>query len=140
MTARNIKLFRGFFILFAYISIGVFGLFKFGHTNKMPMANCPYSQNSYSICENNFDHINNWRQFSNTIFSSLFIFSFLIFLIIFYFFNQRNFLRQKQHFYKWKYYLYNKKLDIYPNRIIKWLSLFENSPSINARFFFNSVN
>ena len=129
MTLRNIKLFLGISILLAYISIGVFGLIQSNHMAEAPMVNCPYSQNSYSICENSLDHINGWRQFSSTTFSSIFIFSLLILGIILYFFNQQNFLNPKLYFYKWKYYLYNKKLHTFPNRIIKWLSLFENSPS-----------
>lgn len=31
MSLNNTKLFIGFFILFAYIGIGVFGLFKLSH-------------------------------------------------------------------------------------------------------------
>lgn len=132
MTARKIKLFIGIFILLAYISIGVFGLLQFNHVSETPMMNCPYSENSFSLCENSFDHINNWRQFSNVIPSSLFIFLFLG--LILYFLCKQNFLNQRQYFYKWKYYLDNKKLLACPNRIIKWLSLLENSPSINALF------
>jgi hypothetical protein len=130
MNLRNIKLFIGISILIAYISIGIFGLFTSNHVASTPMANCPYAQNSYSICENSFSHINDWRQFSNVIFPSLFIFSFLILGIILYFFNEQNFFNQKQYFYEWKYYLDNKKSYSFQNRIIKWLSLLENSPSI----------
>ncbi|OGI57481.1 hypothetical protein A3B85_00585 [Candidatus Nomurabacteria bacterium RIFCSPHIGHO2_02_FULL_37_13] len=132
MNLQKIKSFIGIFILLVYISIGVFGLLQFNHMNETPMVNCPYTQNGYSICENSFGHINNWHQFSNAIFPSLFIFSFFILGIILYFLNKQNFLNQKQYFYNWKYYLYNKKLYKYPDRIIKWLSLFENSPSLNA--------
>lgn len=131
MKLRNIKLFFAIFVFVAYISIGVFGLFGFSHMSQMPMANCPYAQNGYSICENNFVHIGNWRQFSNIIFPSLFIFSLLILGIALHFFDKQNFLNQKQYFYKWKYCLYNKKLYTYSNKIIKWLSLFENSPSFS---------
>lgn len=130
MILRNIKLFIGISVLLAYISIGIFGLFTSNHITATPMANCPYAQNSQSICENSLDHINDWHQFSNVIFTSLFIFSFLILGIILYFFNQQNFLNQKQYFLNWKYYLDNKKLYISQNKIIKWLSLFENSPSV----------
>lgn len=130
MNLHKAKLFIGAFVLIAYISIGVFGLFKFSHMDEAPMVNCPYAQNGYSICENNLSHINNWRQFSSVILSSLFVFLFLILGAILYFFNKQDFLNQEQYFYKWKYYLYNKKLYTYPNRIIRWLSLFENSPSL----------
>ena len=133
MSLRNTKLFLGLFILLAYISIGVFGLLQFSHTTQMdetPMVNCPYTQNGYSICENTLSHINNWRQFSNTTFSSLFIFTLFILGIILYFYNKQNFLKQNQYFYKWKYYLYDKKLYTHQERIIKWLALFENSPSL----------
>lgn len=133
MTLRNAKLFLGFFIFAAYISIGVFGLSRFSHTYEMPMVNCPYAENGLSVCDDSFDHINNWRQFSNVTFSQLLFFSILIFGIILYFVNQQNFLNQKQYFCKWKYYLYSKKLYTYPQEIIKWLSLFENSPSYSLQ-------
>lgn len=131
MILKNKKLFIGIFILLAYISIGIFGLFKFNHMTPVPMINCPYAQDSYSVCENSLDHINNWRQFSNTIFTSLFIFSLLILGIVLYFFGKENLFNQKQYFYKWKYYLNNKKLYTFQKRVIKWLSLFINSPSLS---------
>lgn len=133
MKLYNAKLFISVFVLLVYISIGVFGLVQFNHMPETPMINCPYAQNNYSICENSLDHINNWRQFSNVTFASLFILSLLLFGIILYFLNQKNFLNQKQYSYKWKYYLYNKKLYTYPQEIIKWLSLFENSPSLQLK-------
>ncbi len=131
MNLLKVKSFLGVFVLLAYISIAVFGLVKLDHMSETPIMNCPYAQNSFSLCENGFDHINNWQQFSNTIFASLFIFSFLILGTILYFFGKQNFLNERQYLYKWKYYLYNKKLNTYSNRIIKWLSLFENSPSLS---------
>lgn len=134
MKLRNIKLFLGIFILLVYISIGIFGLFKFNHMSEKPMIDCPYAQNSFSVCENSFDHVNNWRQFSNVIISSLLVFSFFVLGIILCFLNKLNFLNQKKYFYKWKYYLDNRKLYNFPNRIIRWLSLLENSPSLNAPF------
>lgn len=130
MKARNLKLFLGFFVLLIYMSIGVFGLLKLDHTTEMPMVNCPYAQNGSALCENSFDHINNWQQFSNATFYSFLIFSLLILGIVLYFFGKQNFLKQKQYFYRWRYYLNNKVLDTYSNKIIKWLSLFENSPSL----------
>ncbi len=131
MSLRNKKLFIGLFILFAYTSIGIFGLFQFSHMTEIPMVNCPYAQNGFSICENGINHINDWHQFSNITLPSLFVFSLLILGVILYFFNECDFFDQKQHFYKWKYYLYDKKLYTFQNRIIKWLSLFENSPSLS---------
>ena len=131
MKLHTTKLFLVFFVSVMYISIGVFGLLQFAHFSKAPMPDCPYVENSFSICNNNFNHINNWRQFSNITLSPLFIFSFLIFGIILYFLNKQNFSNQKLYFYKWKYYLQDKKLFSRPNRIIKWLSLLENSPSFS---------
>ena len=93
------------------------------------MTNCPYAENGFSICENTFDHINKWHQFFNVITPSLFIFLLLILGIVLYFFGKQNFLNQKQYFYKWKYRLYDKKSCIYQEKVIKWLALFENSPS-----------
>ncbi|OGI46251.1 hypothetical protein A2121_02980 [Candidatus Nomurabacteria bacterium GWB1_40_6] len=129
MSLLNTKLFFGLFILLAFISIGVFGLFEFNHVNEKPMVNCPYANNGSSLCVNSLNHINNWRQFSNVTLFALFIFSFLILGIVLYFLGKQNFLNSKQYFYKWKYYLDSKKLNTYSNRIIKWLSLLENSPS-----------
>lgn len=129
MRLHNAKLFLGLFVLLAYASIGVFGLFRFNRMNEEPMVNCPYVENGFSVCDNSFDHINNWRQFSNVTLSQLLFFSLLIFGIILCFASQRKFLNQKNYFYKWKYYLYNKKLYTYPREIIRWLSLLENSPS-----------
>ena len=131
MILKNSKLFIGAFVLLAYISIGIFGLFKFNHMSETPMANCPYTQNSFSLCENSLTHINDWRQFSNATFPSLLVLSLLVLGIILYFFGKQNLLNQKQYFYKWKYYLNRKKLYTYEERIIKWLSLFENSPSLS---------
>ena len=127
MNLYNTKLFLGVFVLLAYISIGTFGLFEFNHTIETPMSDCPYAQNSYSLCENSLAHINNWRQFSNVIFSSIVV-SFIIFGIILYFFDH-NFFDRKKHFYKWKHYLHRKKIYTYRQEMLKWLSLFENSPS-----------
>src|SRR3989344_9589427 len=134
MKLYNAKLFLGFFILLAFISIGVFGLLQWNHTSHMaeaPMINCPYAENGYSICENTLQHVDKWRQFSNVIFPSLFIFSFLILGIILYFFGKQNFLNQEQYFFKYRYYLDNKKLHTFSDKITRWLSLFENSPSLS---------
>ncbi len=133
MVLRNTKLFIGIFILLAYLSIGVFGLFKFTHASEMPMPNCPYAQGDYSVCKNSFDHINNWRQFSNVTLAQLIVFSLLLLGIILYFYNKHNFSKQNQYFYRWKYYLYDKKIGTYDNKIIKWLSIFENSPPLSYR-------
>ncbi|HEY4502998.1 MAG TPA: hypothetical protein VJC14_00990 [Candidatus Paceibacterota bacterium] len=131
MGFNNRKLFIGVFILLTYVGIGVFGLLKFSHKSEMPMPNCLYSQGSFSLCENNFAHINNWRQFSKAVIPFILILSLLVLGVILYFYNKQNFLKQNQYFYRWKYYLYNKKLDTYNNKIIKWLSLFENSPPLS---------
>ncbi|KKP86013.1 hypothetical protein A3B84_01555 [Candidatus Nomurabacteria bacterium RIFCSPHIGHO2_02_FULL_35_13] len=131
MKLHNTKLFFSFFILFAFISVGIFGLLQLSHMSETPMTNCPYAENGFSVCDNNFDHINDWRQFSNIIFPSLFIFSFLILGIILYFFNKQNFLNQEQYFFKYRYYLDNKKLHTFSDKITRWLSLFENSPSLS---------
>ncbi len=129
MILRNIKLFIGVSVLLAYISIGVFGLFKLDHMTETPMVNCPYAQNGYAICDNSFSHIGNWQQFSNAIFPSLFLLSLLALSLILYFWGKQNFLNQKQHFFSWRYYLDDKQSYSFKERIIKWLSLFENSPS-----------
>ena len=132
MNLHNIKLFVGIFVLFVYVSIGIFGLIQFNHMVETPMINCPYAQNGSSLCENSLEHINDWRQFSNAIFYSLLILSFLILGSSLYFFNKQFFFNQKPTlFYKWILYLDNKKLYKQPNRIIKWLSLLENSPSFS---------
>ena len=129
MNLHKAKLLTGVFLLLAYMSIGVFGLFEFSHMAETPMIDCPYSQNEYSVCENSFSHISNWRQFSNVVFQSLFVSSFVILGIILYFFNKSNFLNQKPRlFYRWKHYLNHKKSYTSLDKIIEWLSFFENSP------------
>jgi len=136
MALQNTNLFIGVSILFAFLGITVFGLLQFSHvdqTHEAPMINCFYAENGYSICENTLNHINNWRQFSNVIFPSLSIFLLLILGMVFHFFGIRDFLNQEQYFYKRKYYLYDKKLYSFQERIIKWLSLFENSPSLSSK-------
>ena len=133
MGFNRVKIFIGVFILLIYISIGVFGLLQLNHTShsaEAPMINCPYATGGYSICENTLSHIENWQQFSNVIFPSLLIFPLLILGVILYLFGKQNFLNQNQYFYKWKYYLDNKKLYSRKQEIIKWLALFENSPSL----------
>jgi hypothetical protein len=133
MSLHKTKLFLGFFVLFAYISIGIFGLFQFNHVSEAPMSNCPYLENGFSVCANNLDHVNNWLQFSNAVFPPLLILSILILGIILYFFNKEDFLNQKQYFYKWNYYLDNNKLYYSQNKVIRWLSLLENSPAFSRR-------
>ena len=91
MASHNMKLFIGSFILLAYIGIGVFGLLRFSHMSAIPMANCPYSENSFSVCDSGFNHINNWQQFSNVTFSAVFMFSFLILGLVLYFFGNKIF-------------------------------------------------
>ena len=129
MNLRNTKLFIGLFILLTYIGIGVFGLFEFNHVTETPMTNCPYTENDFSVCDNSLDHINNWQQFSNTTFPVLFIFLSLFLGVVLYFSNKQNFLNLKQYFYKWRYYLDSKKSFNSLNKIVKWLSLLENSPA-----------
>ena len=134
MSLHKLKSLAGVFVLLAFISMGVFGLLQFNHADHLvgtPMINCPYAENSYSICENTLDHINKWQQFSTAIFPSLFVFLVLILGVVLYFFGKQNFFNQKQHFYKWKYYLDNKNFYSYSQEINKWLSLFENSPSLS---------
>jgi hypothetical protein len=129
MTRKNTKLFIGIFIVIAYVGIGVFGLFEFNHITETPMTNCPYTENGFSVCDNSLDHINNWQQFSNTTFPVLFIFLSLFLGVVLYFSNKQNFLNLKQYFYKWRYYLDSKKSFNSLNKIVKWLSLLENSPA-----------
>ena len=136
MSLYKIKSSIGVSILLVFISISVFGLLQFNHIDhatEAPMVNCPYAQNGYSICNNNLDHINNWRQFSTATFLSLSIFSFLILGIVLYLLGKQNFLNQKRYFYKWEYYLYDIPSYTYQERITKWLSLFENSPSLSSK-------
>lgn len=136
MSLKHTKLFIGIFILLAYISIGVFGLFQMTHTNDVPMANCPYALGSYSVCDGGINHIEHWQKFSNTTFTPLFIFSLLILGLILYVYNKRSFLDRERHlFYKWKYYIDSKISYEYLKKITRWLSLFENSPPVNMFSF-----
>ncbi len=129
MNLRTIKLFAGAFVLLTYMSLGIFGLFNFAHTDEMSMPDCPYAQGGSAICQNNLDHINNWQQFSNAVFPALFAL-FLILGMIWYYFNVK-LITEPKYFYKWKCYLNSEKLYTYQEEITKWLSLFENSPSFS---------
>lgn len=134
MSLQNTKLFIGGILLLAYMSIGVFGLFQLNHTNEVPMNDCPYALNTYSICKDTLDHINNWRTFSNAVFPALFILSVILFTVALYFFDRNKFLKQNLRlFYQWAYDLDDKFFQIYRRKIIYWLSLFENSPPVNVR-------
>ncbi len=134
MNLKHIKLFIGLLALLAYIGIGVFGLFQLGHISEMPTANCSYSVNNFSICENSIRHIDHWHQFSNITLASLFIFSVFMLGIVLYFLSYHKFLNQNQYFYRWKYYIdYQKSLN-YLHKIITWLSRFENSPPVHRAF------
>lgn len=134
MSLQNTKLFIGGILLLAYVSIGVFGLFQFNHTNKVLMNDCPYSLNTYSICKDSIDHINNWHIFSNAVFPALIILSIILFIITSYFFDRNKFFRQNLgQFYEWAYDLDDKFFQIYHRKITYWLSLFENSPPVNIR-------
>lgn len=130
MIFRRSKLLISLLVLSAFISVGILGLLQMSHSSTTaPMANCPYSLNAFSVCSNDFEHINNWQQFSNVVFPSLLVLSLLIFGTILYFLDKRNILQTQEYFYTWKYRLYSQKLYECPNRVIKWLSLLENSPS-----------
>ena len=122
----------GAFVLMAFIGVGVFGLLSFGHADngaEAPMADCPYTESGSAICENTLDHIAGWQQFSNIIYPSLFVL--LVLAGILYFIGKQNFSNQGQRFFRRKSYLHNKKLHSYQEDIIKWLALFENSPSFS---------
>ena len=130
MNLNSKRSFIGILILLAYISIGVFGLFGFNHMSEQPMINCPYTESSFSICENTFDHINLWQQFFDIVLPSFVVFSFLMLGIVLYFFNKQSLLNFfLRSFSQWKYFLDDKILSFYKNKIIQYLSLFENSPS-----------
>lgn len=126
MGIKNIKSFIAVFILVAYISISIFGLFQFSHRSEMAMTDCPYAQGGFSVCDSNLEHINHWHQFSNIPLSK-FIFLLLIFGVTLLFLGSKDIFNT--HFYKWKYYL-NTKRSTYLEIITKWLSLFEHSPPV----------
>lgn len=119
----------GVVIFLAYLSVSIFGLIQFSHLSEAPMPHCPYTQNNSALCMNSFDHVNNWRQFSNVPFLSLWLFLLLGLGLILYFFNRLDFSKQKVQ--QWKYYLDNKKLFTPLYKITSWLSLLENSPSVS---------
>ncbi len=118
-------------ILVAYMTIAVFGLLQFGHTEGMAMAGCPYAQGSFSVCEDSFEHIDHWHQFSNVTFSSFFTFSLLIFgLFLSFFITHKIFTR---YFYRYKFYI-KRKLFTFKEVLTEWLSLFENSPPVSITY------
>jgi len=130
MIFKNIKLYIGIIALLAYISIGVFGLVRLTHLPETPMINCPYAENGFSVCNNGFDHINNWQEFSSITFPALFILLLMVLGLVLYFFDRQNLLNKNRYFYKWRFDFYDEKLHTLSQEIIKWLSLFENSPSL----------
>ena len=131
MSLRKNNFIIGVSVLLAFVGVGVFGLLPFGHANGMetPMVDCPYTESGSAICENTLDHIAGWQQFSNIIYPALFVL--LVLAGILYFIGKQNFSNQRQRFFRWKSYLHNKKLYSYQEDIIKWLALFENSPSFS---------
>ena len=134
MNLRNKNLFLGILVLLAVSSVGILGLFSFSHTShgiETPMVNCPYAENSFSVCRSSIEHINTWKQFSNVIFPALLVFSILLFVVSDIF--DQKFLNQEKYFYRWRYDLDNKKLHTYREKITRWLALFENSPSLSYK-------
>ncbi|OHA28474.1 MAG: hypothetical protein A3C08_01760 [Candidatus Taylorbacteria bacterium RIFCSPHIGHO2_02_FULL_47_18] len=129
MNMRNAKLLIGLLVLFAYVSMGVFGLFESDHTAALPMDNCPYSSNGFSVCANGLDHINKWQQFSNTPPTKLFTFLLFAVGIVLYVLGRNNHTNRKPIFDAWRFYIKKEQSNIYLDKITHWLSLFENSPS-----------
>lgn len=130
MSFNRTKLLFSVVILSTYLMVGVLGLFALAHMSEMPMANCPYAFDSFSLCQNNLDHINNWHQFSNFVFPDLSVLVFLTLGIILYFINTKDLFNSLiKSFFQWKYYLDNRVSSFYRRIVAKWLSLFENSPS-----------
>lgn len=133
MKLQNKKSLISIIVLFIYIIISIFSLISFVHTNEMPMEHCPYAQGGYTVCKTNFEHINSWYQFSNIILPTIFI---LITLILFaVLFLNKKFLFNELSFFRWNFCLEKKYLNLKQEKITKWLSLFENSPSFNAHSF-----
>lgn len=137
-SVNRIRSFIGIAIVLAYMSIGVFGLFQMNdHKFMAPTNDCPYALNSHALCDNGLSHINNWREFSNVVFPTLLTLSIILTIIFFAealnFFDRNKFLRQKLClFYKWTQYLDDKFSHISKAKIVRWLSFFENSPSVNV--------
>ena len=118
------KLFIGLLILTAFVGVGVFGLLNFDHLSGAPMPDCPYTQNSFSLCENSLNHIAGWQKFSSIILPLIFVL--LILAGVFYSLGQ-NLFDTVQNFYRRRDS--DAKKYFYTGTILKWLSLFENSPS-----------
>lgn len=125
MVLYNKKLFIGFLILTAFIGIGVFGLAAGSHLPGTPMPDCPYAPGGFALCADTLEHIANWQEFSNIVLPLVFVL--LILAGVAYFLNQ-NLFNPKQHFYRRKDS--DAKKYFYTGTILKWLSLFENSPSL----------
>ena len=121
----NGKFLIGLLILLAFAGVGVFGLLNFDHLSGAPMPDCPYTQNSFSLCENSLNHIAAWQKFSSVVLPL--IFALLILAGIFYSLDQ-NLFNTGQNFYRRRDT--DAKKYFYTGTILKWLSLFENSPSL----------
>lgn len=124
MAFSNTKSIIGIFVLFTFLYAGVLGLVSFSHGAGMPMANCPYTTNGYSICDSNLNHVDNWQKFLSVTLSALVVL--LLAVAFFCLVGSHNVLNTPFRFSK----LENEKLYSPRNKIIKWLSLLENSPSL----------
>src|SRR3989344_6094084 len=123
------KIFFVCFVLLVYVGIGAFGLREWGHLSEKPMPNCPYAESGTAICENTLGHIKNWQQFSSTTYVSLVIL--ILFLGVMWYLSVEYFFNTKKYFYHNKCYLdNNKKIYLSTQAATRWLSLFENSPSL----------
>ncbi len=130
MNSISKQLIIGVSVLIAFIGVGVFGFLPFAHQShsEAPMVDCPYAENNFSICNSPLEHISNWQQLSNVILPVLLLLSIIFFFILLVF--NKDFLNQRQFLYKWKYYLEYQKSCSYREKILSWLALFENSPSL----------
>ncbi len=125
MQLNQRKFFLGLIVLIAYVGIGALGVVAFGHTSEAPMPNCPYAPGEFALCSDTLEHVSNWQAFSNIIlpliFISLVLVGFLYLLI-------PNILNPESFFYRLQDS--NTQKSFYVGVILKWLSLFENSPSL----------
>lgn len=135
MKFQRKNLIIGALILLAFFGAGALGLFQFSHsgmTMEAPMVNCPYSQNGFSVCVNELDHIGSWQKFLNVVFPSIAFISILFLGIVLHLLNKRNILLQEAYTERFRYDLYKEKVKSRPDNISRWLSLLENSPSLTV--------
>jgi len=123
-------------VLIAFLSLSFLGLSTHGampsDTSVAQASSCPYMVGGYAVCATNvLNHISAWQEATRGI--SLEAFSIAALLTLFAFVSSiiTGLLASVLFFFFYKrlksYFIYKRQLV----KILRWLSLFENSPSVS---------